>query len=395
MLPRQRKGRYNIKPLSFTKINLYRTCPLQYKLQYIDGLKPKFKWYFSFGSTLHTCAEHFFKVNVPPPPTLDELLGYYEDNWRGAGYPSPEEEARHKEYGREILIRFWELHYEGFQMPLAIEKLFNIDVDGIKLRGYIDRVDKLASGGLSIIDYKSNREFFTNDYLENDLQLTLYQLAAEQLWQLPVERLALYHLRSNTPCNCAPRDSAQLEGARQLMRDVAEGITAEIFPARENQYCPCDFPQYCPYYRHLYIGEKILPSKDDTPGRLEITDAVAQYASLQQQIKSLQSDLGKLKEDIVAFCEAKELNRIYGDEHTLTYKLVARTGFSEEEVRALLAPEGLWERVLSMDASLVKELIAGDEASAEIRQQLTALQQVISRYPQLWLGKNEEKDKER
>ena len=62
-----------MKPLSYTQISLYQSCPLRYKLQYIDGLKPKDKWYFSFGTTMHVCAEHFFQVRVPPPPSLEEL----------------------------------------------------------------------------------------------------------------------------------------------------------------------------------------------------------------------------------------------------------------------------------------------------------------------------------
>jgi len=75
-----------MNPLSYTQISIYQSCPLLYKLQYIDGLKPKDKWYFSFGSTLHLCAEYFFKVRVPPPPSLDELLQYYDKNWLSEGY---------------------------------------------------------------------------------------------------------------------------------------------------------------------------------------------------------------------------------------------------------------------------------------------------------------------
>ena len=85
-------------------------------------------------------------------------------------------------------------------MPIAVEKSFYLDIDGIKLRGFIDRVDKLESGGLAIIDYKTNKELFTAAYLADDLQLTTYQMAAEQMWGLPVESLTLYHLRSNTAC---------------------------------------------------------------------------------------------------------------------------------------------------------------------------------------------------
>ena len=58
-------------------------------------------------------------------------------------------------------------------MPIALERAFNLDVEGIKVRGFIDRVDKLDSGGLSIVDYKSGRELFTTEYLADDLQLTI------------------------------------------------------------------------------------------------------------------------------------------------------------------------------------------------------------------------------
>ncbi|TET66559.1 MAG: PD-(D/E)XK nuclease family protein, partial [Dehalococcoidia bacterium] len=155
------KGRRTIKPLSFTQISLYQSCPLCYKLQYIDGLKPKDKWYFSFGTTMHLCAEYFFKVKAPPPPSLDDLLQFYEQNWLAEGYETAEEETKYKAYGREILTKFWEIHRTDFRMPLAVERMFYIDIEGVKLRGFIDRVDKLESGGLSIVDYKTSQALFT------------------------------------------------------------------------------------------------------------------------------------------------------------------------------------------------------------------------------------------
>ena len=158
-----------MRPLSYTQITLYQSCPLCYKLQYIDGLKPKDKWYFSFGSTLHTCAEYFFKVKVPPPPSLEELVQFYEKSWLSEGYESAVEEARYKAYGKEVLTKFWEIHSADFRMPFAVERNFYIDIEGVKLMGYIDRVDKLDSGGISIIDYKTNQEPFTTDDLERNL----------------------------------------------------------------------------------------------------------------------------------------------------------------------------------------------------------------------------------
>jgi RecB family exonuclease len=368
-----------MKPLSYTQIALYQSCPLCYKLQYLDGLEPKEKGYFSFGTTMHACAEYFFKVKVPPPPSLEELLKYYERNWLSAGYESAEEEESYKTYGREILAKFWEIHHSDFRLPIALEWMFYIDIEGVKLRGFIDRVDKLDSGGLAIIDYKTDKELFTRDYLARNLQLTLYQLAVEQSWYLPVERLTLYHFRTNTPCSCPPRDKAQLEEAKKLVLAVAEGIEAGRFPAVESGRCPCDFPEHCPYYR-----QQILPEKPGVMEKVQVAEAVERYVSLQNEIKELQLKLDELKQVLVDFCQAEELNRVYGSEHALTYKLVERLGFGEDEVRALLEPEGLWGRVLGFDQSKIKELITDEAVAEDIRHKLEALKQVISSYPQLF-----------
>jgi putative RecB family exonuclease len=365
---------------------------LCYKLQYIDGLKPKDKWYFSFGTTMHRCVERFFKVSTPPPPSLEELRQFYEQNWLSQGYESPEEEARYKDYGREILTRFWEIHSADFRMPVALERSFYIDIDGVKLRGFIDRVDKLDSGGLSIVDYKTSRELFTADDLEGDLQLTIYQLAAERTWHLPVERLTLYHLRSNTACSCPPRDEARLKQARQLVLDVAENIAQEKFPAIENQNCPCDFPEHCPYYRHQYMAVAPPPARQDLLPGIAAVDAVERYASLQALIKELETQLEEAKRVIIDFCQAQELNRIYGNEHEVTYKLIERMGFNEDEVRALLEPEGLWEKVLSLDQARLKKLLADKEIASDTRKRLETLRRVTATYPQLWLKKRTEEE---
>jgi len=356
-------------------------------LQYIDGLKPRDKWYFSFGTSMHSCVERFFRVSTPPPPSLEELLQFYEQNWLSQGYESPEEEARYKAYGKEILTRFWEIHRADFRMPVALERSFYLDIEGIKLRGFIDRVDKLDSGGLSIIDYKTNKELFTADYLDEDLQLTIYQMAAEQTWKLPVERLTLYHLRSNTACSCPPRGQAQIDRVRQLVLEVADNISQGKFPAIENDFCPCDFPEHCPYHRHQFMTVAPQPARQEVLPGIAAIDAVERYAALQSQIKELQTQLEEAKQTIIEFCQGECLNRIFGSEHEVTYKLIEKTGFSEDEVRAILEPAGLWEKVLGFDQSLLKQLLADRAIAGDIRKKLESLKRITSAYPQLWLRK--------
>jgi putative RecB family exonuclease len=334
---------------------------------------------------LHACVEYFFKVNTPPPPTLDKLLHFYEQNWLSVGYASPEEERRYRDFGKDILAGFWAIHQADFRLPVALEKSFFLDIEGVKLRGFIDRVDKLESGGLAVIDYKTNKELFTADYLADDLQLTIYQMAAEKTWGLPVERLTLYHLRSNTACSCAPRGHARLEETRRLVVEVAEKIARGEFPATENEFCPCDFPEYCPYHRHKFqiatsppLGQAPLPG-------IAAADAVERYAGLQAMIKDLQAQLEETRQMIVEFCQKEGLCRVFGSEHEVTYRLVERAGFSEEEVRAVLEPLGLWEKVLGLDQSRLKQLLADESTAASIKKKIESLKRITSSYPQLWL----------
>ncbi len=341
---------------------------------------------------MHQCAEFFFRVRRPPPPSLEELLRFYEQNWLSDGYESPEEEANYRAYGREILARFWELHYPAFRMPLAVERLFSVDVEGIKLRGYFDRIDKRDGGGLAIVDYKTNYALFTVDDLENSLQLTLYQLAAEKCWRLPVEELTFYHLRSNTACTCPPRSRERLAEATQLILEMAENIAGGRFPAIEGPNCPCDFPEHCPYHRHLYAGSETQPGLEDGASAVITAETVEEYVSLQREIKALQVKLEEIRQAIVSYCHLHQLNRVYGRESAITYKLVEMTDYDEAEVRAILEPHGLWQRVVKLDPSRLKQLCADPSVAGEIRDRLIALRQITSLSPRLWVRKLKEED---
>jgi hypothetical protein len=58
---------------------------------------------------------------------------------------------------------------------------------------------------------------------------------------------------------------------------------------------------------------------------------------------------------ICDYCEAQGYKRLFGRDHAVTYKMVERTGFAEDSVKALLESTGLWPRVLKFDTSLVKK----------------------------------------
>lgn len=267
-----------------------------------------------------------------------------------------------------------------------------LDVEGIKVRGFIDRVDKLDSGGLSIIDYKTNQELFTTDHLKNSLQLTIYQMAAEQTWGLPVEKLTLYHLRSNTPQACPPREENKLNEARQTVLDVADQIVKGNFPATENNFCPCDFAEHCPYYRHQFIVATPQPNVQQPLPGIAAAEAVERYAALDAQVKELQAEIKEIRQTIIDYCEADKLNRVFGSEHEITYKISERTGFNEDEVKALLEPLGWWEKVLGFDPEKLDELLKDKSVSDDIKKKIKSLKRVVSSFPQIRIKKHDAED---
>jgi fructose-specific component phosphotransferase system IIB-like protein len=112
---------------------------------------------------------------------------------------------------------------------------------------------------------------------------------------------------------------------------------------------------------------------------------VEKYASLQAQIKELQAQLDEVKQSIIDYCQTAGLNRVFGSTCEITYKMVEKSGYAEDEVKALLQPEGLWEKVLGFDAALLKQLLADKTLPPELKKKLEALKKVTTAYPQLWL----------
>ena len=359
---------------------MYLRCPLQYRISYIDGLKPPPKHYFSFGRSIHSALEFLYKVKTLNPPALDKFLKFYETNWKKEGYASAEQEKEYFEFGKEMLTGYYNLHTKEFKLPLSVEYNFNFEVNnGVRLRGFVDRIDKLASGGVELVDYKTDSEPFTVERLGSDMQLTLYQVAVERTLKLPVEKLTLYHMKSLTPFSTGPRTPAQEKEVLDLVVEVAKEINARKFEPTLNNFCPCDFDRHCPYFRHKYMQleeTKDIGEKRQSVSQQDMVSMVDEYSRLKEENKKNSTEIESVREKIIIYMEQNNLSRLFGQKYEVTLVQDDRGDWDEEEIKKTLSPAGLLDRVMSVNKTLVRGMLESEDTPLEIKQRLISIRKL-------------------
>ena len=143
--------------LSYSSISTYELCPLQYKFRYVDGRPGKRTPALGFGESLHEALRLFHAQPVPVAPSLDATLGYLAEVWDPSVYSGEEEERAYRAHARQVLTAYHRDNAPGFRMAVALEQRFAIDVEGVRVSGVIDRMDRHPDGSYEIIDYKTSR----------------------------------------------------------------------------------------------------------------------------------------------------------------------------------------------------------------------------------------------
>ena len=164
--------------LSYSSINTYETCPAKFKFQYEDRIPSGTSPALAFGDSLHRSLHLFHDRPVPVPPSLDELHDMLEASWVSEGFSGESEEQMYRDHGRQVLAQYHRENAPSYRIPAALEFRFRIEVEGVELSGMIDRMDRLPGGGYEIIDYKTNRRLPPQSRIDQDLQLSVYHLAA-------------------------------------------------------------------------------------------------------------------------------------------------------------------------------------------------------------------------
>jgi putative RecB family exonuclease len=369
--------------LSYSSMNTYETCPAKFKFQYEDRVPQGRSAALSFGDSLHRALHLFHNRPVPVAPSVDELLEMLEACWVSEGFVDPSEERTYVDHGRQVLTQYHRENAGDYRIPAALEFRFTIDVEGVALSGVIDRMDRIPGGGYEIVDYKTNRRLPPQARIDQDLQLSIYHMAAREIWGIEPERLTLYYLLPGQRMTTVrtPRDVDEL---RRRIGVVAERIEAGMFEPRQNPLCDwCEYQALCPLFRHRYEQEQ----GDPAPRMTEIVD---EWIGLKRRGREVYRRIDELAGLINAFADEHGYRRLFGsDGAAIDRRAQHVTAPIEEKVREILEPLGLWEQVRSVDPAKLNALIESRTLSPDVEDALLASREEVRTQHALYLREAE------
>src|SRR5580658_5336884 len=374
-------------PLSYSSYHTYSECPLRWKFLYRDHLPETPHGYFTFGRVVHSVLEEIIRPLVVPTArrvslgdaqrTLDEwhpsgstrspaleltreqLLQAYDRSWLSEGYTTPEEEARYRALGRDLLLRYYERLVREQPHPVSVEEHLEARWDGIPIHGYIDRIDRAPLGGLEVLDYKTSRELSAGDAKESD-QLSLYQVLVERNYSEPVEGLTLYHLRSQTPIRVPPRGRPALTTLYDRMGVVSDGIRAGAYEPTPGRHCSrCDFRSICPEFR-------TVPPTEEA----RLRELVDRFDRLRAEEDRVGTELRDTAEALHHVAEELGIHRLPGTNSVAVRRREETWQYTLEGMRPELEKSGLAGRIPTGRPEEVRRLVRDASIDPELRRRV-------------------------
>lgn len=269
--------------LSYSRLSRFETCPLSYRLHYIEKKQAEPGLPLRFGKTIHAVLERLIKEVVDDertgPLSEERAIELYREAWGVERLTGMDVFAE----GLAILRRFIaEQGVVDHRDVLAIEKEFRLPVGPFEVLGFIDRVDWIDDETVEVIDYKTNHQLFTRDEVDTSLQMSLYEVAVRRLWPWAKKvKLTFWMLRHGVR-QVTTRTEEQLADALAYVETLGRQTeTATEYPARLNTNCSyCDHRKQCPAYAEALKGKRefIVEDLADLEGVAREREEVARLA---------------------------------------------------------------------------------------------------------------------
>jgi len=233
--------------LSATVIERFETCPLQFKIERFWNVPGEVAAQMQYGNVIHTLLRDYYEsLRAGRSKTADEMVALLRDTLARSGMVDSVQRELYEKEGTIQLREFVRLQQAAPQTEvIGVEQVFDITLGGVRVKGRLDRIDRITGKRVAIIDYKTGRPR-TDDHARKSLQLSIYAIAAREKWDYDAERLAFYNLADNSEVSCK-RDQRQLDDACRRVAEVAAAIKAGNFDPKPGYHCLwCAYRNLCP-----------------------------------------------------------------------------------------------------------------------------------------------------
>ena len=234
-------------PLSATAIESYESCPLQFKLEKLWDVPGEVAAAMQYGNAMHTLLRDYYEsLRAGRPKTGDGMVQLLHDALTSTAFVDPVQRELYEREGCQQLREFVRLRQaEPPADVIGTERAFEITVNGVRVKGRMDRLDRIAGERVAIVDYKTGKPR-NQQHADESLQLSIYALAAREKWNYTAERLVFYNLADNSTVS-SKRTAQQLEEACARVVAVAEQIAAGNFDPKPGFHCGwCAYRNLCP-----------------------------------------------------------------------------------------------------------------------------------------------------
>ena len=249
--------------ISWSQLNTFRRCPLQYRFRYLDKVEPEYiATSLLIGSSIYSAIElyHRRELEGAPLPDLDELEAQFWLEWKGRTEESAEvrfskresdADAVHQLASRMLTSFLDSPHRHTGGVIIGIEERMSEQVlEGCRpLLGIVDLVFQ-SDGSLVVRDYKTaGRKWNQGNAESNAGQLELYGELVKKLApnrQLSFEFIVLTKTKSpSVERFTVESNQRRIERTKLVANLTLDAIATGVFyPNKSPMTCST-----CPYQR--------------------------------------------------------------------------------------------------------------------------------------------------
>jgi RecB family exonuclease len=246
---------------SYSSLSKYDQCPLQYAFSYVYRMPPREEPVaaFAFGSTAHEAFEAFTRerrervARGEPAPTREDLEREFRARWIPTAFPDKTAEDGYQRKVANLLDNFWQGEVSSLSEALHEELDFELTLepgDGsapVVINGSIDRIDRLPTGGIEVIDYKTGR-VSSQKGVDESLQLSIYALACRDALGLGTPELVTLYFTESALRLSTTRTDEQLDQAQaDVLARIARMRAGDFAATPSSKACQyCDYARMCP-----------------------------------------------------------------------------------------------------------------------------------------------------